>query len=153
MQHLEIVAECTLEVEGPARADGRTMLLPGGPRIYVLRGDPSLSRLAKKEVAAHGITDSKLPDSLDVVALELDLAIRELRNSIFELTSVGDHDNLEQVVRDIAARASRILGFQPTVDVSGQVAGVPRSWWLSSRPSSRRGSPTSPGTPARRTSR
>jgi AraC-like DNA-binding protein len=32
--------------EGPARADGRTMLLPGGPRIYVLRGDPSLSRLA-----------------------------------------------------------------------------------------------------------
>jgi signal transduction histidine kinase len=85
----------------------------------------SLSRLAKKEVAAHGITDSKLPDSLDVVALELDLAIRELRNSIFELTSVGDHDNLEQVVRDIAARASRILGFQPTVDVSGQVAGVP----------------------------
>ena len=84
-----------------------------------------LSRTARKEAAASGRTDSKLPESLDTVALELDLAIRELRNSIFELTSVGDHDNIEQVVRDIAARASRILGYMPSVEVSGQVAGVP----------------------------
>jgi signal transduction histidine kinase len=84
-----------------------------------------LSRTARKEAAASGRTDSKLPESLDTVALELDLAIRELRNSIFELTSVGDHDNIEQVVRDIAARASRILGYMPSVQVSGQVAGVP----------------------------
>jgi signal transduction histidine kinase len=84
-----------------------------------------LSRTARKEAAASGRTDSKLPESLDTVALELDLAIRELRNSIFELTSVGDHDNIEQVVRDIASRASRVLGYMPSVDVSGQVAGVP----------------------------
>ncbi|WP_148573650.1 sensor histidine kinase [Nocardioides caldifontis] len=84
-----------------------------------------LSRTARKEAAASGRTDSKLPENLDTVALELDLAIRELRNSIFELTSVGDHDNIEQVVRDIAARASRILGSMPAVQVTGQVAGVP----------------------------
>jgi signal transduction histidine kinase len=59
------------------------------------------------------------------VATELDLAIRELRNSIFELTSIDDHDNLEQVVYDIAARASRILGFMPRVEVTGAVVGVP----------------------------
>jgi signal transduction histidine kinase len=83
----------------------------------------SLGRIARKDAAADG-GDSALADSLDLVAMELDLAIRELRNSIFELTSVGDHDDLEQVVRDLAARASRILGFMPRVDVRGQVAGV-----------------------------
>ena len=60
-----------------------------------------------------------------MVATELDLAIRELRNSIFELTSIDDHDNVEQVVRDIAARASRILGFSPRVEVVGAVVGLP----------------------------
>lgn len=85
----------------------------------------SLSRTARKEAAKNADADSPLPASLDLVAIELDMAIRELRNSIFELTSIDDHDNLEQVVRDIASRASRILGFMPRIDVSGQVAGVP----------------------------
>ncbi len=62
--------------------------------------------------------------NLDTIATELDLAIRELRNSIFELSTVDDHDGVEQVVRDIAARASRILGFMPRVSVGGQVAGM-----------------------------
>jgi signal transduction histidine kinase len=84
----------------------------------------SLSRLAGKEARARGEEGSPISGSLDAVATELDLAIRELRNSIFELTSIDDHDNVEQVVRDIAARASRILGFMPRVDVSGQVAGL-----------------------------
>ncbi len=83
----------------------------------------SLGRIARKEAATQG-GDSMLAESLDVVAMELDLAIRELRNSIFELTSVGDQDNVEQVVLDIASRASRILGFKPRVDVTGQVVGI-----------------------------
>ncbi len=85
----------------------------------------SISRTARKEANEHGHPESPVPDSLNTVATELDLAIRELRNSIFELTSIDDHDNLEQVVRDIAARASRILGFMPRVEVSGAVVGVP----------------------------
>ncbi len=85
----------------------------------------SISRTARREATEHGNTDSTVPDSLNTVATELDLAIRELRNSIFELTSIDDHDNVEQVVRDIAARASRILGFMPRVEVSGAVVGVP----------------------------
>jgi signal transduction histidine kinase len=85
----------------------------------------SISRTAQKEAVRHGDVDSPVPASLDTVARELDLAIRELRNSIFELTSVDDHDNVEQVVRDIAARASRILGFMPRVEVSGGVMDVP----------------------------
>ena len=36
----------------------------------------SLSRMAKKEVAAHGITDSKLPDSLDTVRLSSSLPVQ-----------------------------------------------------------------------------
>ena len=85
----------------------------------------SISRTAGKEAAARGATDSPVADNLNGVATELDLAIRELRNSIFELTSIDDHDNVEQVVRDIAARASRILGFMPRVEVSGAVVGLP----------------------------
>ena len=84
----------------------------------------SISRAAGKEAAASGV-ESPVADNLDVVAMELDLAIRELRNSIFELTSIDDHDNLEQVVRDIAARASRILGFMPRVEVVGAIVGLP----------------------------
>ena len=84
----------------------------------------SIGRTAGKEAAAAG-TESPVADNLNVVATELDLAIRELRNSIFELTSIDDHDNVEQVVRDIAARASRILGFMPRVEVAGAVVGLP----------------------------
>jgi signal transduction histidine kinase len=83
----------------------------------------SLSRVARKDAVGRGV-DPLVADSLDLVALELDMAIRELRNSIFELTSIGDHDNVDQVVRDIAGRAARILGFMPRVDVSGPVAGA-----------------------------
>ena len=84
----------------------------------------SISRTAGKEATQHGV-DSPVADNLNAVAKELDLAIRELRNSIFELTSIDDHDNVEQVVRDIAARASRILGFMPRVEVVGAVVGLP----------------------------
>ena len=63
-------------------------------------------------------------EQLDLVATELDLAIRELRNSIFELTSIDDHDDVEQVVRDIVSRAARILGFMPRVEVAGEIAGL-----------------------------
>ncbi|HET6561969.1 MAG TPA: histidine kinase [Marmoricola sp.] len=83
-----------------------------------------LSRAQHKLAVAEGRPDPALVDSLNGVAAELDLAIRELRNSIFELTSVADHDNLEQMVREVASRASRILGFMPRVEVTGQVADV-----------------------------
>ncbi len=83
----------------------------------------SLGRNARKDSEARGI-DSALPAGLDQVAIELDLAIRELRNSIFELTSIGDHDDVEQVVRDIGQRAARILGFVPRVEVGGDVDGI-----------------------------
>jgi signal transduction histidine kinase len=83
----------------------------------------ALGRTTRKEALARGV-DPMIADSLDLVATELDLAIRELRNSIFELTSVADHDNVEQVVHDIAARAARILGFMPRVEVGGATAGV-----------------------------
>ena len=85
----------------------------------------ALSRTAGKEAAARGAADSPIADNLNGVATELDLAIRELRNSIFELTSIDDHDNVEQVVYDIASRASRILGFMPRVEVTGAVVGLP----------------------------
>ncbi|MDX6323774.1 MAG: hypothetical protein QOK15_128 [Nocardioidaceae bacterium] len=76
-----------------------------------------LGRTARKDALRRG-EDAGVADSLDVIATELDLAIRELRKSIFELTSVDDHDDLGQVVQDIAGRASRILGFMPRVDVT-----------------------------------
>ena len=85
----------------------------------------TISRTVSKEAVRQGAADSPVSDSLNMVATELDLAIRELRNSIFELTNIDDHDNLEQVVRDISARAARILGFAPRVQVSGAVVGVP----------------------------
>ena len=84
----------------------------------------SISRMAGKEAKAHGVDDSPVAENLNAVALELDLAIRELRNSIFELTSIDDHDNVEQVVREIASRASRILGFMPRIEVVGAVVGL-----------------------------
>ncbi len=83
-----------------------------------------LSRSQHKLAAAQDHPDPALVDSLNGVAAELDLAIRELRNSIFELTSIDDHDNLEQMVREVASRASRILGFMPRVQVTGEVVGV-----------------------------
>lgn len=83
-----------------------------------------IGRTARKEAAAAGADTAPMSDSLDAVATELDLAIRELRHSIFELTSIADHDDVEQVVRDIAARASRILGFSPRIEVSGPVGGL-----------------------------
>jgi signal transduction histidine kinase len=83
-----------------------------------------LSRAQHKLAAAEGNPDPALVDSLNGVAAELDLAIRELRNSIFELTSIEDHDNLELMVREVASRASRILGFMPRVEVSGEVVGI-----------------------------
>ena len=76
-----------------------------------------LSRTSRKEALRRG-EDAGVADGLDVIATELDLAIRELRNSIFELTSIGDQDDVAQVVHDIASRASRILGFMPRVEVS-----------------------------------
>jgi signal transduction histidine kinase len=83
----------------------------------------SLSRIARKEAAKRG-EEPRISESLDSIATELDLAIRELRNSIFELTSMGDLDDIEQAVHDIASRAARILGFSPRVTVTGQVAGL-----------------------------
>jgi signal transduction histidine kinase len=83
-----------------------------------------LSRAQQKAASAEGHADATLVDRLNGVAAELDLAIRELRNSIFELTSVDDHDNLEAMVREVASRASRILGFMPRVEVTGEVVGV-----------------------------
>jgi signal transduction histidine kinase len=83
-----------------------------------------LSRAQHKAAVADGHGDPALVDRLNGVAAELDLAIRELRNSIFELTSVDDHDNLEAMVREVASRASRILGFMPRVEVTGEVVGV-----------------------------
>ncbi len=83
-----------------------------------------ISRAQHKLAVAEGRDDPPLVDSLNGVAAELDLAIRELRNSIFELTSMQEHDNLEQMVREVASRASRILGFMPRVEVTGEVVGV-----------------------------
>jgi signal transduction histidine kinase len=83
-----------------------------------------LSRAQHKAAVADGHADPALVDRLNGVAAELDLAIRELRNSIFELTSVDDHDNLEAMVREVASRASRILGFMPRIEVTGEVVGV-----------------------------
>ncbi len=84
----------------------------------------ALGRTARKYEQQHE-TDNVLGESLNGVAKELDMAIRELRNSIFELTSVDDHEDVEQVLRDIANRASRILGFMPTVESTGNLAGMP----------------------------
>ncbi len=82
----------------------------------------ALSRTVAK--VAEGADASRLPGQLDVIAGELDLAIRELRNSIFQLTSIDDHQDLEQVVHDIATRSSRILGFMPRLSVAGELGGV-----------------------------
>jgi signal transduction histidine kinase len=84
----------------------------------------ALGRTARKLEQASDM-DGRLGESLNGVAKELDLAIRELRNSIFELTSIDDHDDVEQVLRDIAARASRILGFMPKVEATGAVDDLP----------------------------
>lgn len=85
----------------------------------------ALSRTASKQAAGgEGTPVLNLGESLSSVAAELDLAIRELRNSIFELTSISDHDDVEQVVRDIVTRASRILGFMPKIEVRGDVDGL-----------------------------
>jgi signal transduction histidine kinase len=83
----------------------------------------ALGRTARKIEQEHG-DDRQLGESLNSVARELDMAIRELRNSIFELTSIGDHEDVEQVLIDIAARASRILGFMPRVSADGLVDGL-----------------------------
>lgn len=77
-----------------------------------------------RTVAKLGEDAGRLPTQLDGVATELDLAIRELRNSIFQLTSIDDHQDLEQVVRDIATRSARILGFMPRIETSGDLTGV-----------------------------
>jgi signal transduction histidine kinase len=84
----------------------------------------ALGRTARKIEQQYG-DDAHLGESLNSVARELDMAIRELRNSIFELTSIADHDDIEQVLHDIATRASRILGFMPRVSADGLVAGLP----------------------------
>jgi signal transduction histidine kinase len=83
----------------------------------------ALGRTARKIEQEHG-DDRQLGESLNSVARELDMAIRELRNSIFELTSIGDHDDIEQVLTDIATRSSRILGFMPRVSAEGFVDGL-----------------------------
>jgi signal transduction histidine kinase len=83
----------------------------------------ALGRTARKFEQEQG-TEGVLGESLNGVARELDMAIRELRNSIFELTSIDDHDDVEQVLHDIASRASRILGFMPKVEAEGAIAGL-----------------------------
>ncbi len=84
----------------------------------------ALGRTARKIEQQYG-DDAHLGESLNSVARELDMAIRELRNSIFELTSIADHDDVEQVLHDIASRASRILGFMPQISAEGLVDGLP----------------------------
>ncbi len=85
----------------------------------------ALNRSSLKVQAGAAQVDDRFVDGLQTVATELDLAIRELRNSIFELTSIADHDDVEQVIRDVVTRASRILGFMPKISVTGQVSGLP----------------------------
>ena len=79
---------------------------------------------ALSRTAAKGVPVSDVAENLDLVATELDLAIRELRNSIFQLTSVDDQDGIEQVMHDVASRASRILGFMPHMMVDGEVTKI-----------------------------
>ena len=79
---------------------------------------------ALSRTAARGVPVSDVAENLDLVATELDLAIRELRNSIFQLTSVDDQDGIEQVMHDVASRAARILGFMPRMMVDGEVTKI-----------------------------
>ena len=83
----------------------------------------ALSRRQRKAATAGAPAES-VAEGLDGIAIELDLAIRELRNSIFELSSGDDHEDVDRVVRDIVSRASRILGYLPRVKVSGEVATI-----------------------------
>jgi len=66
-----------------------------------------------------------LRDRLDTVTDELDQTIRELRNAIFRLGSLGVEQSLESQVRAVIEERRRHLGFAPTIVVNGSLDAVP----------------------------
>lgn len=75
--------------------------------------------------AAQRSTQPEVTDRLTVVIDDLDVAIKQLRNSIFELgRRPGDGPSLRAELLDVCAEAARPLGFAPTITISGPLDSV-----------------------------
>jgi PAS domain S-box-containing protein len=58
---------------------------------------------------------------------QLEMAVRCLRGSVFDLRDVSTGSSVDDTVRSIAAEASRVLGHLPSVKIEGYLDEVPAS--------------------------
>jgi PAS domain S-box-containing protein len=75
--------------------------------------------------AVRGLATGTVADRIDSAVEELDVVIRELRNSIFRLSRPASADrSLRQQVLTVCDRASERLGFPPRIEFLGEPEAV-----------------------------
>lgn len=71
--------------------------------------------------AVRGLATGMVADRIDSAVEELDMVIRELRNSIFRLSRpVTTQRDLREQVLDLCDRAAEQLGFAPRIEFGGE---------------------------------
>lgn len=130
---IEILADlASLGLElGRAHEDReRFILVHERERIARDLHDLVIQRLFAHGLALQGMlvlnTDPAAAERVETVIEGLDMTIREIRSTIFELGSSGMDSGLRVEVMKVAEDASQALGFRPSVRFVGPVdSGVP----------------------------
>lgn len=70
-------------------------------------------------------TGEHLPDLLESIQSQLDMAIQRLRQLVFELGPAPRGRSLTDILQTIVHRATRMLGFEPSLAFAGPVDALP----------------------------
>ena len=85
--------------------------------------DAEIGQLVSGRVGAT--TEEHLPDLLGSIQSQLDTAIQRLRQLVFELGPAPRGRSLTDILRTVVHRATRMLGFEPSLAFSGPVDALP----------------------------
>ncbi|MGV1008945.1 MAG: GAF domain-containing protein [Dermatophilaceae bacterium] len=120
-------AALSLTAATAQRARARMGLFADRERIARDMHDVVIQRLfatglglqSASRVAAHPVVQARLDEAVD----ELDLAIKDIRATIFQLHK-GSHVALDTEIRELAGQFADPLGYAPQVSVEGSLEAV-----------------------------
>ena len=69
--------------------------------------------------ALEMVVDASIADRVGVAVDQIDRAIREIRTTVFTLSSAQRHGSFGQEIQEVVQMASRVLGFSPRVVIDG----------------------------------
>lgn len=79
-----------------------------------------LSLQSAERLAVHPVVQARLAEAVD----SLDVAIRDIRSTIFELHTMATHAAAAQLVQDLVQSFGPSLGYQPSVRTDGDLTDI-----------------------------